>query len=403
MRTDSQGAVMTYDHWNPYVKPRKWTGTFNYTATRRDRSDPRSTAPLNGVFFTPTGYYARIREYKPGTANNSDWGYTPAIVDPLYTYGNALAVIQPPDGELGNLVNSAKASLSDQQANWGESLGELKGTTGMVVNGLLTAVKVTNALRDRDPMAAVRALNLSASKISPNGHKAIRNINRGSQAAKDVSDFYLATIFGWKPLIDDIATAVDLLEGKLSTQRTQGSTIIGVSSSSHSEPNVDGSYYHGPAGRGDVLITRKWSARCKLFYRFNHSTTLQKLERFGLGNPLRTAWNLTPMSFLVDTVLPVGDMLSSLTSTSGLTFLNGFISTKAELHSSVVRTTGAGYNNRWMREFPSYHETVFQRHIAGGFTKAPSFRLPFKGYTNARDLDRAVTLAALAAQRAPRL
>lgn len=60
------------------------------------------------------------------------------------------------------------------------------------------------------------------------------------------------------------------------------------------------------------------------------------LKSLGLGNPAEIAWELVPYSFVVDWVWPVGDWLSSLDAATGLFFLSGSLTERAE---SVGRLT----------------------------------------------------------------
>lgn len=409
MRTDSLPGLKDYYQWNPYSGyDNRVKRTYNYMAYKRQRSDIIRTVPINGIFVKPTPYHCLVEYHQPGLARDSRWGEAIAVTDPLYTYENSLDHILPDSGALRNIANAARASLADAKANWGESIGELRGTANMTANALYKGAKVTQALARRDVSTALRELGMTqhpshyrrVEKLGP----AIKEIEKGRATAKSMSDFYLGTIFGWKPLIEDLATAVDLLAGKLKSQRTQGCTVIGYASRKQGYPSTKGKdYFHNPVGGGPVVIRREWSLRCKLFFRFEHSTTLAQLERFGLGNPLRTGWNLASMSFLVDQVLPVGNMLSALTSASGLRFMNGHISMKAKLESTISSVNRTGANGLKLVEMPTYRKELFVRSLASGDVQLPGFQLPFSGYNNGRDLERAVTYAALVAQRAPSL
>lgn len=50
---------------------------------------------------------------------------------------------------------------------------------------------------------------------------------------------------------------------------------------------------------------------------------LKSLTAIGLMDPASTAWELVPWSFVVDWTLPIGDWLSSLSATLGLSFRAG--------------------------------------------------------------------------------
>jgi len=46
-------------------------------------------------------------------------------------------------------------------------------------------------------------------------------------------------------------------------------------------------------------------------------------EKFGLANPAVIAWEVVPWSFAVDWFIPIGDVLSAASATSGLKFSRG--------------------------------------------------------------------------------
>lgn len=67
------------------------------------------------------------------------------------------------------------------------------------------------------------------------------------------------------------------------------------------------------------------------------SSSLESLKQFGLTNPMETAWELTPWSFVVDWFIPVGEWISSLTADSGLVFNTG---TRKVKISGILKTYG---------------------------------------------------------------
>jgi hypothetical protein len=52
------------------------------------------------------------------------------------------------------------------------------------------------------------------------------------------------------------------------------------------------------------------------------------LNQLGLLNPLSFAWEITPWSFVVDWLIPIGPVLSALTAPVGLNFISGSTATR---------------------------------------------------------------------------
>lgn len=80
--------------------------------------------------------------------------------------------------------------------------------------------------------------------------------------------------------------------------------------------------------------------RLGLYYRVNPS--VQAFKRLGLLNPVATLWELTPLSFVVDWFIPIGDYLGSLDAMAG-------VSVWASWESQAVMTdfhvTGATFTS----------------------------------------------------------
>lgn len=68
---------------------------------------------------------------------------------------------------------------------------------------------------------------------------------------------------------------------------------------------------------------------------------LREASRLGLTNPLVVAWELIPYSFVIDWLLPVGNMLEALDATVGTTFISGTRTRWVDV--DVVGTTNPEY------------------------------------------------------------
>jgi hypothetical protein len=61
------------------------------------------------------------------------------------------------------------------------------------------------------------------------------------------------------------------------------------------------------------------------------------LHQIGLINPAEVAWALVPFSFVVDWVLPIGNVLEALSARLGLTFVDGYYGLRVETSSTASK------------------------------------------------------------------
>lgn len=125
------------------------------------------------------------------------------------------------------------------------------------------------------------------------------------------ADDVLAFKFGVEPLVLDFLALSEHL-GKLPPDMP----IITVRTNNSQFPK------RVSVQRGGV----KFEGSIEISYVYKLTSTMEvweSMKNFGLTNPMETAWELTPWSFVVDWFLPLGEYLSSLTADSGLIFKTG--------------------------------------------------------------------------------
>lgn len=144
---------------------------------------------------------------------------------------------------------------------------------------------------------------------------------------ESVAGMHLENIFGWQPLIGDIAASLGIIAGDrlplVSCKGVhQGILMHARPLTSGGEGVVRVSEYH----HGDVRVTVAASLLVT-----NPNTHL--LNRLGLLNPLGVIWDIIPWSFLVGMFVNVNTMLQSLTDYVGLTIKG--CSTTTTVHWSL--------------------------------------------------------------------
>lgn len=127
-------------------------------------------------------------------------------------------------------------------------------------------------------------------------------------------ELWLEYNYGWKPMMDDIYGAVQTATGALQRPLHVHATRS-VQRPFPPYPNPDLFVWKGSGS---------WEQGCKvrLDYTLRHSyvSTIQSL---GIANPVETAWNVIPYSFIIDWFLPIGNWLNGLTAEAGLVFKGG--------------------------------------------------------------------------------
>lgn len=207
-------------------------------------------------------------------------------------------------------------------------------------------------------------------------------VNRGISTVDTVLDGWLAFKFGWKPLLEDITSARQNILDAMSSDDSYA-TVIGAS-------NRQASPITKVLGE-EVTGNLDYVVETKLWYRVSDDS-VQGLQQLGLTNPIETAWNLIPYSFVIDWVTGTGNFLSSLSSSHGLDFVRGY-RLKISRQNITVKGPTMSYTNSY-RPSCNCQGKAFTRSVLASWPH-PSPRIRF-----GLDSNKALTLLALANQRA---
>lgn len=152
-------------------------------------------------------------------------------------------------------------------------------------------------------------------------------------AVRNAGGLWLEYSYGWKPLVQDIFEASQVLSnpGKdLWIQESSSNQFITDLVSS----NVGTPWDHNVIDTNSVSL--KVYARVGAVVSCDNPN-LQAAKNAGLTNPLAWAWELIPFSFVVDWFYGVGNFIESLDDTLGLTITHGFYTTGFKGSSRVQR------------------------------------------------------------------
>jgi hypothetical protein len=163
---------------------------------------------------------------------------------------------------------------------------------------------------------------------------------RSGKPVTAVKNAWLTTRYGIAPSIMDIAGAVEAVENAdkgtfdryIATNRSRR-----FEAESYRTPEVDteyfGRYYTFPIKRHDTVF-RKHEVQVRLDATIDNSFYLT-LQDVGVTNPLLTAWEITPYSFVLDWFIGVGDFLSAINAwNTGYVFKAGSCTTYYDLDQS---------------------------------------------------------------------
>ena len=186
-------------------------------------------------------------------------------------------------------------------------------------------------------------------------------IRRGS---KSVSNAILELQFGWVPLIDDMIKAVKVLSSTPPAHK-----VVGRGSCTTTRKI-------GTQAVGQWYTTGTYVSRCHIqAVVFVSNPNVALANQLGLINPVATAWNVIPFTFLVDRYLvPIGGFLNSFSDLLGYRFDTSFttktrFATSDERYLDSPTSLSGGFAEAW------FHDRV------GGLPSTTTFKTQrFQGF-----------------------
>jgi hypothetical protein len=222
-----------------------------------------------------------------------------------------------------------RQKIDEVKINLGSSLAEYRASARMFGGFATGAYKAFQTIRGRMPRNKLRACSIPAA--------------------------HLAYSYGIRPLVSDLYDSVEELNLRLGLPVHKRVT----------------SFTNQRWSGTEELVGRDWkynsvrSQRVIAYLQFDPSF----LGAFSMGNPIEWSWELIPFSFVVDSVIPVGQWLAQLDALVGVSNIKGTVTTK-ERHSHSGLYTAPNHVNLGPSVAACYsHERV-------GFTSVPFAPLP---------------------------
>lgn len=300
----------------------------------------------------PTG---QVEVHGPGQNRRLVTGVVSSMAntEPMYITPGIRSRVD--DDAVYKILSAAK----QQKVNVGVTLGEAKDTVGMILDVARRGGRAIDSLNNLGVGARERFKN---ARLVLEGHPSVKK--RIGKVASDV----LAVQLGWKPLIyDSIGYAEEL--ARLRQYNPIRHKVVGSVSHRWDERTALPSYDWGlPAQRRERGI---YSRKYVLY--FTEIQVLSTIAQLGLTNPLSWAWELTPLSFVVDWFINVGRFIDLLDSTVGLAYEKG-CTTSFEKVKVEYKCVGSGTyaGGKSFGSFRGYKEHVdVRRTVLSGFPSVP--------------------------------
>lgn len=278
--------------------------------------------------------------------------------------------------------NRARSNLidalhSEESAQLGAAAAEWNSSFQMIADRAQTLINSYRRLRKGDVRGAAKALKLPQREAKT----ASKSLKRGA----DTGSVWLEWWFGWSPLIDDIHSAVKVLEQQFPYNRVMGSGR-GHHIASNEVLRSTSTFHETFSGRIDARVGIHAKVRLA-------NPNLAKASQLGLINPATVAWEVIPFSFLVDWFVPVSDFLESFSDTVGWDLKDVIVSSKTGGTGWSWTIKALSYANAW-HYYEDVYATYFTRTV--GTALPPYLLRPNK--LNGLSLTRAATSVALLLQ-----
>lgn len=246
------------------------------------------------------------------------------------------AGLPPPSGPSSNTENMllarALSQLSNQKFDLALSILEARESFGTLRNLIDKLRAIMVAIRKKDLSHLHKAFGFKT-----------KNRDAAGTYIKDSGSLWLEAIYGIMPIISDIYGLCDLLSSDI---RTNDFRIVARSKATLNEK---ASRYISPSSpymerrTGALICNHEITQKVALWYKMD-SSSLNLATSLGLTNPAVWIWEKTTLSFVVDWLLPLGDVLSSLSADFGFTYQGG---------SHTYHYRSSGYLDGSVHELPN--------------------------------------------------
>jgi len=290
----------------------------------------RTTCSTPGYTIVAKGKYANEYFKEVAEASSVYAAFAASPVDHGLQNPNP-KVPKVPTAVVNAAIGRANAKLLNYPSwNVGQSLGEARETSKFLLNSALTLGSALKALRGGNRKVLSRMFppdRIKANKRryerwlnSPTRDKTLYQVSGSPSWTSPLaapSSLYLGYQYGVLPLMSDLYNAADTLANGLIPNGTMHFTQKTPDPSLGPCPPTAGWTVEWD---GDIRreVTIGYMAKVS-------NPTLYGLTQYGLTDPLSLAWDLVPLSFVVDWFTNLGSFIDSLSQPIGCRLVDGFI------------------------------------------------------------------------------
>jgi len=338
----------TYDLVKGTVQ--NWRDGNNWAITRyRYRDDAISTLPYpGGGYHAPTSY--KTFKYEMDSSNNTDdvyyrWGYDNSCqhlahnsvtkttnYPPVYLLGRGFGThLLLPYSIIPAIPPTLEAQVMDslnklvQQNGWAlsQTMGELPETVALL---LLVCRRLARSIY----LFRKGFLKESLEAISEDVVGNLKTVSRKAKPTpfRDGASLILEIQYGWKPLMNDIYELANAVENGFKQPISLPITVRKEQPFDLSETFSDGMKIFSRTGKGKYVAKAGIKA-------YVTNEALAQLGSHGLTNPAALAWELFPLSFVINWFIPIGNFLSGISTHIGYEFRDGYYTKYVEWESEL--------------------------------------------------------------------
>lgn len=386
--TNTSGTIYNRTR-TTYTTTRSPTTTTQTTVSNRGRQFHLRPAIVPGNFYSPTGYY-NLRGYWTGHQaysvdypinyghrwNTADGGTDSGLTQ--YFYGDYVGVFDllgttpmriPAEFSVRS-DNKLLDRLASQELSIGPMVAELSETVSYFSQKAQSVARFAISIKTGNYSRALRQTGISKKRWNRFRRRSIGSATRRSSEA--IAARWLEYGFAIVPTLKDLEALANAHHIPKKLNAILSLTTYGKASINESFDDLyDYSSYYVEA-TDKINYNYTGTVRTSCTYRVNNYDVIAQ-KALGLHAKTPLLWEVTPFSWLIDYVVGIGDYLSRLSATDGLTFVHGYRSLLCNLNTKVTKIEVGSWDYLQKKSFlvreGTYASRGYVRTLMGSFPK----------------------------------
>lgn len=328
------------------VIKRPWSqsfnGPFNHSSTsgtvddvQRDEVSQRNKTK-RATWRPPTPYTRYVREgycdaveFSGSLTTRDYFGKTVRLRSGACNFSGYYSSEPPtfPQELVDRAVGKCLDKLKNSHVNLGQAFAERKQTDQLIGDNAIKCAELLNNHRTDELEKLYRTL------------KYAKSLRRIREILKAISRLRLEIAYGWIPLMQDSFGLVQHLSEREKEANRATITVKSRQKMSYTDRYTVGADIGGIHWQIDRFREIQHEVLVRLDY-YKDNGLLHELSQLGITNPVSLVWEVTRLSFVVDWFVSIGDYLSRLDATLGMSFHGGSASKKTTVK---VRPLNRGF------------------------------------------------------------